>query len=1547
MSSYDSLLRQGEALLQQQRYGEAIRVFGQAALLDANRAEAYIRLGLICRELGDAEGSAGFFARAAEVEGAGSGRSVASDGRDVTFLIPFYDRITHFQEYLSSGKWDGARLQLVCDGAEPAFVDALRGLVADRPLTAVHAYSPNRGLARARAEGFRQIETPYVALCDDDDFVSDVRAYQRAAADVLDGDGEVLLVTLPQVISVTREGGQQIQYDRRWLAGRTGKQLLSFIARTGELNLLTHSTYRTPDMQALAVDDFFRHNEDVVMLARLAARHPDRRIHVLPEGAYVRLTHAASLSSASRVTTFNLLTGAVAMSVAAYLLAERGGITRAEFAEVLARRGAMIQEVYGKGRDAFRVVEALLTGGDVPARSSEALEAIELLQEHGNQLPAEFTAFILSRSKSVPSAASAGVDADHQPVAPVGRTPGGDVVPDVTFLVRFYDRLHHFAQYLHMGYWDGVRLQLVCDGSTPDFVRRLRGYVQDRPEVSVWASETNRGIARARAEGVNQIRTPFTAVCDDDDYLLNVETYARLGAEVLRSDPEALLVAMPEVRHVNLHMQVVGSGDLRPFDGVAGLDLLEKVMRIGQIQALGVTTFRTEDLQGLEVNDFFRNGEDLVMLARLCARHPERRVRVLGEGTCAYMRLVHSGGISQTGNFTVEKAVRVLFAYAVAASYLLKAGRFTRRDVLEVIERRGRVLQHSNGVGADAAAAVVAYLEGRSPSLATEEIARAWRMIREHEDELPSEIRELRRGPVSYSSGAAATPDRKHGLESALGAPGGLKIAFVCGPDRKFIREIEAELARRHQVHTCYFDAKVDLAQLQAALDWADVTWFEWCDAILVNASKRLRKSGRVVCRLHSYEAFTDLPTEVRWDFVDHVVFVAPHIRELMLSRGLTQVASSVVPNGVPLHRLAFKERARSFNIAYVGYLNYKKNPEMLLQCMADLVRRDSRYHLHIAGAFQDLRYQLYFEKMIPALGLQDHVHFHGWVDDIDAWLEDKSFLVSTSVLESFGMGIAEGMAKGLKPIIHNWVGAEHIFPRKYLFNTVAEFSDLVLEDDYEPAAYRRFIADNYAFEDQVKRLEELLCELTGRREQPARPKEAGRQAASKPEEAFVSADYWEQRYARGGNSGAGSYGKLAEFKAEVLNAFVRERQIRSVIDFGCGDGAQLALAEYPSYVGLDVSPTAVQMCRRRFAADPTKRFIVYDPANFDTSHPAHRAELAISLDVLYHLIEEDVYERYLHQLFAAAEKYVVIYANDSDERPAVLPKHVRFRSFTAWIAANKPEWRLVRHVPNRYPLRRDLSENPADESFSDFYFFEKVTQEVSAGDGYVRLPEGLTMQVLPGDYINKKVGAGRFYEQEMLDYVRRQFPAGMRIVDVGAHIGNHTLFFAACCQAARVDAFEPNPPVLALLRENVRRNGLKTVVVHGVGVGAASGRAHLQAGSQGNTGMMRLKTDTDGAIEVVTLDDTITHPVDLIKIDVEGAAGSVLHGARRLLRTYAPALLVECADEGEYQDVADVLAPLGYRPRKRFNYTPTILFEHMVESEERRLPVYEEVLAL
>jgi hypothetical protein len=205
-------------------------------------------------------------------------------------------------------------------------------------------------------------------------------------------------------------------------------------------------------------------------------------------------------------------------------------------------------------------------------------------------------------------------------------------------------------------------------------------------------------------------------------------------------------------------------------------------------------------------------------------------------------------------------------------------------------------------------------------------------------------------------------------------------------------------------------------------------------------------------------------------------------------------------------------------------------------------------------------------------------------------------------------------------------------------------------------------------------------------------------------EAAFAgSAGYWERRYATGGTSGHGSYGRLAEFKAEVLNRFVAEERIGTVIEFGCGDGNQLSLAAYPDYVGLDVSESALGACRRRFANDPGKRFLPYRPGGRDGGAPLS-ADLALSLDVIYHLTEDEVFEAYMCDLFDAARKFVVIYSSDTAVTDPAEPPHVKHREFSRWVAGRRPEWRLIRRVPNRFPAGGD----DAPGSFAEFFIFAR-----------------------------------------------------------------------------------------------------------------------------------------------------------------------------------------------------------------------------------------------
>jgi SAM-dependent methyltransferase len=192
------------------------------------------------------------------------------------------------------------------------------------------------------------------------------------------------------------------------------------------------------------------------------------------------------------------------------------------------------------------------------------------------------------------------------------------------------------------------------------------------------------------------------------------------------------------------------------------------------------------------------------------------------------------------------------------------------------------------------------------------------------------------------------------------------------------------------------------------------------------------------------------------------------------------------------------------------------------------------------------------------------------------------------------------------------------------------------------------------------------------------------------------SFDYWERRYSTGGNSGFGSYGRLAEYKADFLNRFVEAHEISSVIEYGSGDGAQLELAKYPTYTGIDISPKAVEMCKARFAEDSSKHFLQSNAVPEGT-----KADLAISLDVVYHLVENSVFDVYMRQMLDSAQRFAIIYSSNMDrDWPE---RHIRHRQFTRWIAQNRPEWKLQSVSENPYPY------DPADEpntSFADFYVF-------------------------------------------------------------------------------------------------------------------------------------------------------------------------------------------------------------------------------------------------
>lgn len=303
-------------------------------------------------------------------------------------------------------------------------------------------------------------------------------------------------------------------------------------------------------------------------------------------------------------------------------------------------------------------------------------------------------------------------------------------------------------------------------------------------------------------------------------------------------------------------------------------------------------------------------------------------------------------------------------------------------------------------------------------------------------------------------------------------------IAFFCvNKGDAFLDHIVNSLKENYNVKKILVDE--DYSLMDKAMIWADICWFEWCDELIVYASKlEIAKNKKIICRLHSYEAFGSTIYNVNWNNVDKVIFVAEHVRDNVLSKvSISEEKINIIYNGIDLKKFAFKPRKKGFNIAYVGYINFKKGPMLLLHTIKAIVDRDSRYKFYIAGKFNDERYIVYFNQMLKELGIENNVIYSGWRNDINVWLEDKNYIISSSLWEGNPVGVMEAMAEGIKPLIHNFFGAKKQFG-KYVWSSIDECIEKLQTDDYDSEEYRKFIVDNYSLEKEMKSINSLINDI-------------------------------------------------------------------------------------------------------------------------------------------------------------------------------------------------------------------------------------------------------------------------------------------------------------------------------------------------------------------------------------------------------------------------------------------------------------------------------------
>ncbi|QBY00409.1 FkbM family methyltransferase [Rhodophyticola sp. CCM32] len=169
-----------------------------------------------------------------------------------------------------------------------------------------------------------------------------------------------------------------------------------------------------------------------------------------------------------------------------------------------------------------------------------------------------------------------------------------------------------------------------------------------------------------------------------------------------------------------------------------------------------------------------------------------------------------------------------------------------------------------------------------------------------------------------------------------------------------------------------------------------------------------------------------------------------------------------------------------------------------------------------------------------------------------------------------------------------------------------------------------------------------------------------------------------------------------------------------------------------------------------------------------------------------------------------------------------------------------------------------------------------------------------------PDDRIHKNHMRGRFYESEQLAEIAGHMRKNGTYLDVGANVGNHTMYMLMFGGAAKVIPVEPNPEAIPLLTSNLILNGLMdrvdlTALGYGLDADSEDG-LHID-NPRGNLGWARLKRQTGeaGAISVRRGDDLVGKTrIDMIKMDVEGMEIGALQGLRETIARCRPKIFIE-----------------------------------------------------
>jgi FkbM family methyltransferase len=232
------------------------------------------------------------------------------------------------------------------------------------------------------------------------------------------------------------------------------------------------------------------------------------------------------------------------------------------------------------------------------------------------------------------------------------------------------------------------------------------------------------------------------------------------------------------------------------------------------------------------------------------------------------------------------------------------------------------------------------------------------------------------------------------------------------------------------------------------------------------------------------------------------------------------------------------------------------------------------------------------------------------------------------------------------------------------------------------------------------------------------------------------------------------------------------------------------------------------------------------------------------------------------------------------------------------------------------------------------------IINKLSIIDGIVER-EGVKFFVpnAPRDLIqNIQLSNSSFYELDILQSLDKILNENSIVIDIGANVGNHTVYWGKITNVKKIYFFEPIKSTFNILSKNIEINYLsEKVKLYNIGLSDIVTKGKIEKYSTDNIGATMISKADEGDIELNKLDnikEIIEEPrIDFVKIDVEGAEKDVLSGAIQFFNKYKPIVFIESFEGKNQYD-------FSYGFFKKLNYNEPI--EYL--KKDNYLFIYEDI---